>query len=83
MFYQILDLTGKSVNETIIPDPVSNVFSEFFGIIVALGGIFLLYLIFAIANFLLERKKYREIRKISKRLDKIEKILIDKKFVKK
>jgi hypothetical protein len=36
MFFQIFDLTGKAVNETIIPDPISNVFSEFFGIIAAL-----------------------------------------------
>ena len=59
MLFQILDLTGKVVNETIVPEPVSNVFSGFFGIIAALGGVVLLYLIFAIVNFFIERKKYK------------------------
>jgi len=75
MFSQILALTGNLINESIVPEPVSNVFSGLFGVIATLGGIILLYLLFAIINFILERKKYKKITEIDKHLNKIEKIL--------
>lgn len=73
MILQILAL-----NNSFVPEPIKDVFSRLFGVVAALGGILLLYLLFAILNFLLERKKYRKIRSLDKRLEKIEKLLAKK-----
>lgn len=44
----------------------------------ALGGVIVIYLIFSIANFILNRKKNKEIEKISKNLREIKNLLKDK-----
>ena len=64
---------------SIVPDSISRFFSNVFGIIAALGGILLIYLLFAILNYFLERKKYKKKKKINKRLERIEKFLKNKK----
>ena len=48
-------------------------------IIVALGGVIFLYLVFNVINFFINRKKVKEIKKISQDLEDIKKLLSKKK----
>ncbi len=41
----------------------------------ALGGVIVIYLIFSIANFYLNRKKNKEIKSINRKLSEIKKLL--------
>lgn len=45
------------------------------GSLAALGGVVLIYIVFNILNSFLNRRKYKEIENINKRLESIEKLL--------
>jgi len=64
--------------ETIIPDSLENLVKGLIGIIAALGGIILLYLIFSAVDSYLNRKKVKELKRINNKLDQIIEILVRK-----
>lgn len=48
-------------------------------VIAALGGVIFLYLIFNIINFLINRRKEKELKRVNENLEEIKKLLKNKK----
>jgi len=64
--------------DILIPETFGELIRGFTGIIVALGGVVLIYLIFNIINFYNNRKRMKELNKMHRKIDIIL-ALLDKK----
>ncbi len=67
------------VNGAIITSIPQEVIQNLTKVIGALGGVIFLYLIFNVINFLLNRKRAKEIKNINRKLNEIKSLLENKK----
>jgi len=72
------------VGETLvyaIPEELVGSFSGLILMLQALGGVIIVYIVFNIINYILNRKKRNELKEINKNLDDIKQILLNGKVV--
>jgi beta-lactamase regulating signal transducer with metallopeptidase domain len=74
------NITNTTNNlSAVLPEGVSNIVSFLIGIIGAVGGFVIIYLLFQIINFKINKKKKNEIIEINKNLQDIKNLLKKKK----
>ena len=64
------NLTNGVLLET-LPEKISSLIILF----QAIGGLIICYIIFSVVNMLINKKKYKEVKKINKNLEEIKKLL--------